>query len=139
MLSGANTAAPLLNDYIDSKLAELSLDASALALVGFSQGTMMALYASLRRANSVAGIVGFSGALVGDETITGQALKSKPSICLIHGDADDVVPYGALAQANDILSALGVPVEAHTRPNLGHGIDPDGLEIAEKFLSRVLV
>ena len=40
------------------------LPPSALALVGFSQGTMMALHVGLRRAAAPAAIVGYSGLLV---------------------------------------------------------------------------
>ena len=47
---GVNTAAPVLQSFLDAELARHNLPPSALALVGFSQGTMMALHVGLRRA-----------------------------------------------------------------------------------------
>jgi phospholipase/carboxylesterase len=62
--TGVKKAAPLLERFLDAELARHKLPASALALVGFSQGTMMALHVGLRRAASPAAIVGYSGLLV---------------------------------------------------------------------------
>ncbi len=133
MLRGAMDAAPLLNTFIDAQLKRFALTDDKLALVGFSQGTMMALFSALRRPKACAGIVGFSGSLVGEEGII-----SKPPVCLIHGNADDVVPYGAMALASAVLKHEGLSVETHTRPGMGHGIDPEGLNIAVKFLKDKL-
>lgn len=129
MLKGAHEAAPLLNVFIDSQLKRFSLPEEKLALVGFSQGCMMSLYVALRRSQSCAGVVGFSGALIGEEGIT-----AKPPVCLIHGSDDTVVPFGAMGLAEAMLKHFGVAVETHKRPNLGHGIDPKGIEIASAFL-----
>ena len=61
---GVNKAAPLVERFLDAELARHKLPPSALALVGFSQGTMMALHVGLRRAAAPAAIVGYSGVLV---------------------------------------------------------------------------
>lgn len=133
MLKGAHEAAPLLNLFIEAQLKRFSLPERKLALVGFSQGTMMALYAALRHKEACAGVVGFSGALIGEEGIT-----AKPPVCLVHGEQDMVVPYGAMGLAEAILERHDVPVETHTRPDLGHGIDPEGIAIATRFLKARL-
>jgi phospholipase/carboxylesterase len=133
MLKGAHEAAPALNLFIDMQLKRFGLSDDKLALVGFSQGTMMSLYVALRRPKPCAGIVGFSGALIGEEGIT-----SKPPVCLIHGDADTVVPFGAMGLAEALLKQEGVSVESHRRAGLGHGIDPDGLDTASAFLKAKL-
>jgi phospholipase/carboxylesterase len=130
-------AAPILDAYIDDALAARGLTDRDLALVGFSQGTMMSLYAGLRRAAPVAGIVGFSGALLAGEALPAE-ICSRPSVLLVHGDADPVVPFGALALADAGLTAAGVPVETLTCPGLGHGIDEAGLKRAAGFLRDVL-
>ena len=49
---GVNKAAPLLDAFLDAELDRQGLDDSRLALVGFSQGTMLALHAGLRRATA---------------------------------------------------------------------------------------
>lgn len=137
LLAGARTAAPWLNDFIDAQMARFTLTPGDVALVGFSQGTMMALYAGLRRAEPLAGIVGYSGALIAPELL-GAEIKSRPPVCLIHGQEDAVVPFGALAQAEGALRAASVTVEAHARPMLGHGIDEKGLQLAAAFLKKQL-
>jgi phospholipase/carboxylesterase len=133
MLKGAHDAAPALNLFIDMQLKRLDLSDDKLALVGFSQGTMMSLYAALRRPKACAAVVGFSGALIGEEGIV-----SRPPVCLIHGTDDMVVPFGAMALAEAMLKQEGVTVETHSRKGLGHGIDPDGLDIAAAFLKTKL-
>lgn len=133
MLEGARTAAEILNRFLDEQLAALSLDNSKLALIGFSQGTMTALYTAVRRSPQIAGMVGFSGALIGADELALET-KSKPPICLIHGTIDDVVPYASMKAAEDALANVGIKPQTHSRPNLGHGIDMEGIRIAAAFL-----
>jgi phospholipase/carboxylesterase len=132
-LRGTETAAPLLDGFIDSELNRLRLPPNKLALVGFSQGTMMSLYVGLRRKVAPAAIVGFSGVLVGENTIPASA--APPPVLLLHGDADQVVPPQALFMAANALAAKGVPVQWHMSKGLAHGIDPFGLALAGRFLS----
>ncbi len=130
---GVQQAAPLLDAFLDRELAALGLDDSALALVGFSQGTMLALHVGFRRPRAMAGIVGFSGMLVDPDRLGGD-LVSRPPVLLVHGDADDVVPVGAIHEARSALAAAGVGVAWHVSPGLPHGIDGDGLELGGRFL-----
>ena len=137
ILAGVRAAAPILDAFVDDALAARGLDESHLALVGFSQGTMMSLYVGLRRGKAPAGILGYSGALVGAQTLAEEIL-SHPPVLLVHGNADEVVPFQALAMATEGLKAAGVPVEQLVRPGLGHGIDEEGLRRGGEFLRRVL-
>ena len=91
----------------------------------------MALYVALRRENPVAGVVSFSGLLVGDDDI-----NCKPPICLIHGTFDPVVTFNYMGQAEDALEEMDVPVESHARHGFPHGIDPEGINIAIDFAER---
>lgn len=133
---GVQKAAPDLNAYLDGQLQKYGLDDDALALVGFSQGTMMALHVALRREKKMAGIVGFSGLLVEPNRLKAD-ITSRPPILLIHGDSDDVLPVQALHQARAALGAAGLPVEWHVRPGLPHGIDAEGIEISRNFLAGI--
>ena len=135
--SGVAAAAPILDAFLDATLEAHRLDDSALALVGFSQGTMMSLHVAPRRARAIAGVVGFSGALVGAEDLATE-LRSTPPVLLVHGDADQVVPFSAMAAAQSALSAAGVEVTTERRPGLPHSIDEVGLEKAAAFLARRL-
>lgn len=129
-------AAPILNAYIDAQLARFNLQPKDVALIGFSQGSMMSLYTAPRREQPIAGVVGISGALRGSELLASD-IKSRPPICLIHGTADEVVPFTSMAQAEETLKANNVPVTAHARPGLGHGIDEEGIAITIGFLKKV--
>lgn len=134
MLRGVERMAPILNAFIDAELARLGLDASRLALVGFSQGTMMSLHVGLRREVPPAAIVGFSGALPGPEKLPAE-ISGRPPVLLVHGDADDMIPVQALHAAANGLGAAGVPVRWHVSRGIGHGIAPDGLDLAGRFLT----
>jgi phospholipase/carboxylesterase len=137
IFAGVRAAAPILDNFLDKALAARGLDERSLVLVGFSQGAMMSLYVGLRRAIAPAGIVGFSGALIGSETLA-QEIRVRPPVLLIHGDADEIVPPEALPMAVAGLTAAGVPVESLTCPGLGHGIDEAGLASGGAFLRQVL-
>jgi len=131
-LRGTEAAAPKLDAFLDAELARLSLTSDRLALVGFSQGTMMSLHVGLRRKPLPAAIVGFSGMLVGPEKL--PRLEKAPPVLLLHGDADAVIPAAALFMSATALGAVGVPVQWHLSKGLGHGIDPTGLTLAGRFL-----
>lgn len=138
ILRGVEQAAPILNAYIDKMLEHYSLSDDRLALVGFSQGTMMSLYAGPRRKNRIAGILGYSGALVGAEALDGADIHKVP-VHLIHGDADTVIPVSAFHTAKEALKTHGFSVTGGVTHGLGHGIDDDGIEAGAAFLSRILM
>jgi phospholipase/carboxylesterase len=133
VLDGVTKAAAILDQYLTELLAERGIDESKLALVGFSQGAMMSLYVSLRRAKPVAGVVAYSGRLFAAEALA-REMKSRPKILLVHGDADPVVEPAAHPEALTALQSAGVAVEGMLRPGLGHGIDAEGLERGGAFL-----
>ena len=133
MLRGVERAAPILNAFIDGELARLNLDPSRLALVGFSQGTMMSLHVGLRRKVPPAAIVGFSGALPGPEKLAAEA-AGRPPVLLTHGDADDMIPVQAMFLAANGLGAAGIAARWHVSRGVGHGIGPDSLDLAGQFL-----
>ncbi len=137
LLSGLRGAAEILNHWCDEILLEYKIPPSRLALTGFSQGCMMALHTGLRRDAQIACIAGFSGRLLAPELLAAE-IKSKPPIMLVHGDADDIVPPQSLALAEQALRAQGVEVAAEMRPNLAHGIDEHGLEMALELFKRTL-
>ncbi len=137
LLGGTRLAAEVLDKFLDAELAKRGLADRDLALVGFSQGTMMSLHVGPRRANPIGGILGFSGSLIAPQLL-GSELKSRPPVLLVHGTADQVVPYGALAQAEKALKDAGIPVETEARPGLPHSIDQAGAQTGALFLRRCL-
>lgn len=134
--AGVRETAPILDAFIDRQIEQWGVQPADVALVGFSQGTMMALHIALRRPRSFAAVVGFSGALVDAESLPGE-ITARPRTLLIHGDADEVVNPSCLVQAEAALASVGVPVITELRPGLGHGIDGPGAQMALGFLGQV--
>jgi phospholipase/carboxylesterase len=137
---GVNKAQPILNEFLDAELAKHSLPSSALALVGFSQGTMMALHVGLRR-SALAAIVGYSGVLVTPASAEAAAKAAEdvtvqPPVLLVHGDQDELIPAQALFLSAQGLGGMGVAVEWHLSQGIGHGIDADGLKLGGSFLQK---
>lgn len=133
LLRGVERAAPCVHEFLDHLLERHRLQPGNLGLVGFSQGTMMALHVAPRRERAIGAVVGYSGALVAPERLAAEA-KSRPPVLLVHGDADPVVPVDALYQAVAALQAAGFPVQWLVRPGLGHSIDEVGAEAGARFL-----
>ena len=133
---GVVSAQPAVDRFIDDELARYRLSADRLVLVGFSQGTMMALHVGLRRPAAPAGIVGYSGLLAGPEHLA--EITARPPMLLIHGEADDLIPVAALHIAREQLAENDLLVEWHVRPGVGHGIDPEGQMMAGHFIASVM-
>ncbi len=128
-----DAAAEDLNTFLDARLAEAELTAANVALIGFSQGTMLALHVAPRRAAPLAAVVGFSGRLLRPDALVAEAI-SKPPVLLLHGDADQVVPFADMGLARQALTAAGFDIRSHVMKGTGHGIAPDGLSSALSFL-----
>jgi phospholipase/carboxylesterase len=135
MQRGVEQAAPILESFLDGELARLSLAADRLALVGFSQGTMMSLHVGLRRAVKPAAIVGYSGVLAGEPPALGA---DTPPILLVHGSEDPMIPPTALFTSATALGRAGATVQWHVSPGIGHSIDEDGLLLGGTFLAMAL-
>lgn len=135
--AGLDAAAEDLNGFLDARLAETGLAADRMAVIGFSQGAMMSLHVTPRRAESLAGVVAISGRLLRPERLVAEALV-KPPVLLMHGDQDPVVPFDDMGRAGDALLAAGFPTYGHVMQGTGHGIAPDGLGVALQFLKERL-
>ncbi|MCZ8143263.1 MAG: prolyl oligopeptidase family serine peptidase [Acetobacteraceae bacterium] len=136
--AGLRHAAGILGDFTQAKLAELGLGGDRLALMGFSQGAMVALFAGLRGAvPAPASILAYSGALLAPESFAAE-VTARPPVLLVHGEADEVVPAMASRQAARAFQAEAVPYELLLRPDLGHGLDDAGLAAGTALLTRSL-
>ena len=134
LAAGAAAAAPAIDAFIARKLEQYALTEAELALVGFSQGTMMALHIGLRRKRAVAAVVGYSGMLTSVADLAHKHL-APPPVLLVHGSADPVVPVAALHQAESELKRLGVAVTTHVSFGVPHSVDPVGLRLGRDFIA----
>jgi len=135
--AGAARAGPTLDAFLDAELARHGLSEDRLLLVGFSQGTMMALQVGLRRERPLAGIIGYSGALADGGALSSE-IRSRLPVLLVHGDADSMVPIQSMYRARETLVALDMDVETHVSKGFGHSVDPAGVEAGVRFALRTL-
>ncbi|MBU6338440.1 MAG: phospholipase [Rickettsiales bacterium] len=135
MTPDVKRANKILTNFIDTQLERFSLTYKDLFLVGFSQGGMMSLYQGLIAPEKPAGIISFSGKLVLPELL-GEEIISKPEMCLIHGEADSVVPFSNFLEAQELLNEKGINFESHSIPHLDHSIDIHGVKAAQNFIKK---
>lgn len=132
--NGVQSAAPVLNNYLDKLLEKYRLEDNQLAIVGFSQGAMMTLHVGLRRKKSPAALISYSGMLAGAEYLKGETTVAPP-ILMVHGDQDDIIPVKALLFSRAALEDAGQTVLSHIMQGVGHGIDPQSIELGGEFLA----
>ena len=135
-LAEVRQAAATVNAYIDGEMERYGIEDGQLALLGFSQGTMLSLHVGLRRAKAPAGILGYSGRLESPELLADE-ITARPPVMLIHGEEDAMLSVDLMDQAAARLTECGVAVETSRCPGLGHGIDADGVRLGAGFLSVV--
>ena len=130
MAEGAERAKKTLHAYLDEAMAEEGMTPDRTVIIGFSQGTMMSLDVTMRRDKPFAGLVGFSGRLIESDA----PMTCKTPVLLVHGDQDPMVPVQSIHEARAALDKAGVPCLWHICEGVGHGIAPDGLGLALKFI-----
>ncbi len=128
----AVAAQPIVDRFIDGELSRLALDGSRLALVGFSQGTVMALHAGLRRATAPAAILGYAGGLVGRAHL--NEISARPPVLLVNGELDELAPVYGMHVAVKALTEAGVVAAGQALPNLAHAVNADALILGGRFL-----
>jgi len=137
MEQGVRSAQATAEQFVSSELKRWEVAPENLILIGFSQGTMMALHTALRREVAPAGVIGYSGALPGPERLKSE-ITAKPPILLIHGDSDDVLPVGMTFMAAQGLAEAGHGAQFHISRGIPHSIGPDGLELGQHFIEAAL-
>ncbi|MGL9732523.1 MAG: alpha/beta hydrolase [Wolbachia sp.] len=135
LYNGLKSAALIVNHFIDMKLKEFNLNDAQLSLIGFSQGAMLAIHIALTRSQSCASVVAYSGRFLSFSKVTPE-IKSKPNMCIIHGDADDVVPFSSLDLSVKALKENGINVNGYPIHALGHIINEEGIRLGVEFIKK---
>jgi phospholipase/carboxylesterase len=128
---------PALEGYINAVAQHYTLNFDQIILCGFSQGTMMSLYALPRMQKALGGVLGYSGRLIGERAFEKKTNVRTP-IYLAHGEADPVVHIDSWHHASTILKANEYEIDGHTTPGLPHGIDTLGIEKGLIFIQKIL-
>jgi phospholipase/carboxylesterase len=133
LIEGAKASEKILDSFIDKQLDRFNLREQDLALIGFSQGSMMILHTALRRLTTVKAVLCYSGMLLAPQLLPLE-IKSKPKVMLVHGAEDQVLLPEAMFLAEKALKEAGVECKTVLRPQLGHGIDEEGITLGGLFL-----
>jgi phospholipase/carboxylesterase len=133
---GVAGARPSLDRFLDAERDRLGLTDDRIVLVGFSQGTVMALHAGLRR-RALAGIVGYAGFLTGADHLA--EITARPPITLIHGDKDGIIPVQAMYSTAAALKSAGLSVKTHVVPGLGHSINLQAMVAGVEAIQQALL
>jgi len=128
--------------HVDALIArEVSrgIAARRVILAGFSQGGAIALYAGVRYAERLGGVIGLSTYLVGFDRVAAEASAANRDvpIFMAHGTLDGVVQLAWAERSRDALRAGGWDVEWHTYP-IEHSAVIDEIVVAGKFIVKVL-
>lgn len=111
------------------------VDAAGTALVGFSQGAIMALESALRPTPVAARVIAIGGRFA---RLPEQPLHEGSTIHLLHGKADTVMPYRHAIEAAYRLRSLGADFTADVLPLIGHELHPDLMALAvDKLQSHI--
>ena len=143
--TGAIKASESLLDLIQAEAQNLDLSFKEVILIGFSQGAMMSMQCLLINEYQFGAIIGYSGALrienieaANNQIIKGKHIYANTPVLLVHGEQDEVVPFQSLMNSKSLLNQVGFDVKTLSRPNLGHGIDPEGISAGMELLKKII-
>ncbi len=137
ILSKSIIAENKLNKFIEEIINKNKIVSEKIALVGFSQGCMIALQTALKRKNKISCLIGYSGKILNTNHLDGN-IVSRPDICLMHGDKDEVVPVNFLLEAKSFFSKHNYKIETKIFTNCEHRIPTEGLSLGLNFLKKNL-
>jgi phospholipase/carboxylesterase len=125
-------ALPALLDFVRATQQRLGVGEAATALIGFSQGAIMALEA-LAQADGLAGrVLAFAGRYA---RLPAQAPRLT-TLHLFHGGADPVIPAAHAHEAIEHLGALDGDATLDIAQGVGHELHPALVEQALLRLTR---
>jgi predicted esterase len=132
-----SSALRIVADLI-ARLGEQGIPSERVALLGFSQGACLVLEAVARNAQRYAGVIGFSGGLIGPPGTAfdfAGSLESTP-VFIGSSDVDPHVPKVRVEESAAALQRLGAAVDVRLYPGMGHTVNRDELEAARAMLDE---
>ena len=127
-----------LNTFLDQVLNNFQLNASDLALVGFSQGCMMSIQVGLKKKEQINCLIGYSGKIINQNHLS-KNINSKPKVFLMHGANDTIVYPTHLLEAKEYLKKHGVKTKTKIFKNCEHKIPVEGSSLGLGFLKKNLL
>ena len=127
-----------LNTFLDQVLDNFQLDIKNLALVGFSQGSMMIIQTALKKKEQINCLVCYSGKIINKQHLSDN-IVSRPRIFLMHGDRDTIVSPSHLLESKEFLVQRNLKIRTKLFKNCEHKISVEGSSLGLKFLRRNLL
>jgi phospholipase/carboxylesterase len=136
--TGLRASAAAVEQLIQREV-DRGIDSRRIVLAGFSQGGAVALFAALRCASPLAGVLALSTYLPLADLVADEADPANAGlpIFMAHGNADEVVPINFARNSRKKLNQMGYDV-CWTEYAMPHAVIPDELEDIKAFLMRVL-
>ena len=108
-------------------------------ILGFSQGSCLALEYAARSGGRFGAIIGLSGGLIGDvlEPTRYKDLESTP-VFLGCSDVDAHIPKSRVDETAVMLEGLGAKVDKRIYPNFGHSVNADELEAVRELMGTLI-
>ncbi|MDH4450139.1 MAG: esterase [Rhodoferax sp.] len=130
-LARVAAAMPAFVQAVQDWQARAHVGPEATALVGFSQGAIMALESTQQDVYLAGRVLALSGRFAQ----LPKAPHAHTTLHLVHGKADTVMHYGYTVTAAEHLVALGADVTADVIPFVGHEVSQD---VADTAVERLL-
>ena len=127
-----------LNIFFDQVLDNFQLNTKNLALVGFSQGSMIIIQTALKKKEQINSLIGYSGKIINKKHLS-ENIISKPKIFLMHGDRDTIVPPNNLLETKEFLVQKSLKVRTKLFKNCEHKISVEGSSLGLEFLRKNLL
>jgi predicted esterase len=122
-----------------AKLESEGIPAERTVLLGFSQGACLTLEFAARHAKRYAGVVAFSGGLIGPPGTPRDypgSLDGTP-VFLGCSDIDPHIPEPRVRESAAHFARMGAQVECRIYPGMGHLVNEDELAFAKQLVDAV--
>ena len=127
-----------LSKFLDQVIDNFQLEYNNLALVGFSQGSMMIIQTALKKKKKINCLIGYSGKIINQKLLKDN-INLQPKIYLMHGENDTIVPPTHLLESKEYLSNQGIKIKTKLFKNCEHRIPVEGSSLGLSFLRKNLL
>ncbi|HEY4358643.1 MAG TPA: dienelactone hydrolase family protein [Acidobacteriaceae bacterium] len=119
---------------------EAGIPVERIAIAGFSQGACLTTEFAARNPMRYAGIVAFTGGLIGEELEAEYPgnLAGTPAL-LSSGDPDPHVPWRRVEESAKILRGMGANVATHRHPGRPHTVTAEEVKLAAELLGAAFL
>ncbi|HEX8013206.1 MAG TPA: dienelactone hydrolase family protein [Casimicrobiaceae bacterium] len=137
-LAGVRQSQGELEALVEREIAR-GICAERIVLAGFSQGGAIALYAGVRHAERLAGIMALSTYVISPDKLAGEASAANRGvpIFMAHGTADPIVRFQWGEASSRLLEAGGYDVEWHAY-RMEHSVCLEEVQAIGDWLRKVL-